>query len=275
MPAKILVIEDNSANLDLMVYLLSAFGHLAYAARNGEEGLAMAAREDPDLIICDVHLPRLDGYDVLRHLKADGSRRSIPVIAVTALAMVGDRDKVLSAGFDGYLAKPIDPETFVHEILQYLGKASPRPSLNPRNAALPVGRRETRRSTILVADNVPANLDVARCILEPFGYTVLTASGCQAAFEAMTLQIPDLILSEISMTDGTGYDLIDRVKSDGRLATIPFMLITSSKDERHSERALALGAAGFLMRPIDSERLLAEVESCLAARVSHGHDTDR
>jgi CheY-like chemotaxis protein len=118
--ARILVIEDNPANLDLMLYLLQAFGHMTYAACDGEAGLATAAQEKPDLIVCDVHLPVLDGFGVVHRLKSDPELRSIPVVAVTALAMVGDRDRVLGAGFDGYLAKPINPETFVDQVERYL-----------------------------------------------------------------------------------------------------------------------------------------------------------
>src|ERR1700719_2249385 len=106
---RILVVEDNAANLDLMVYLLDAFGYIAIPARDGQEALRVTAREKPDLILCDVHLPKMDGYEVVRRLKSDPESRSIPTVAVTALAMVGDRDRVLRAGFDGYLSKPIDP----------------------------------------------------------------------------------------------------------------------------------------------------------------------
>jgi CheY-like chemotaxis protein len=116
MCARILVIEDNTANLDLMVYLIGAFGHIAVSARDGEEGLRAAAEMKPDLILCDVDLPKLDGYEVVRRLKSDPDCRSIPAVAVTALAMVGDRDRVLLAGFDGYLPKPIDPEALVQQI---------------------------------------------------------------------------------------------------------------------------------------------------------------
>jgi CheY-like chemotaxis protein len=116
MSARILVIEDNTANLALMVYLLGAFGHIAVCARDGEEGLRAAAQVKPDLILCDVDLPKLDGYEVVRRLKSDPECCSIPTVAVTALAMVGDRDRVLRAGFDGYLPKPIDPEALVHQI---------------------------------------------------------------------------------------------------------------------------------------------------------------
>ncbi len=120
MPARILIIEDKQANLDLMSYLLRAFGHTLLTVADGEAGLESARREGPDLIICDVQLPGTDGYGVARQLKSEAALRAIPLVAVTALAMVGDREKLLTSGFDGYLAKPIAPESFVQQIDTYL-----------------------------------------------------------------------------------------------------------------------------------------------------------
>jgi two-component system, cell cycle response regulator DivK len=120
MPARILIIEDNPTNLELMSFLLGAHGHTVLSAHDGESGIELARSERPDLILCDVQLPRLDGYGVVRLLKSEAASRSIPLIAVTAFAMVGDRDKMLAAGFDGYLPKPITPETFVGEVDLYL-----------------------------------------------------------------------------------------------------------------------------------------------------------
>jgi CheY-like chemotaxis protein len=114
--ATVLVIDDNSDNRELMTYLLRAFGHEVVAAEDGIEGLEAAESNGFDLIVCDIHLPRMDGYGVLAELKARPRLAGIPCVAVTALAMPGDRDRVLAAGFDGYVAKPIDPETFVGDI---------------------------------------------------------------------------------------------------------------------------------------------------------------
>ena len=122
MPARILVIEDNATNLDLMTYLLSAFGHTPLTAPDGEEGLQAAQRETPDLIICDLQLPRLNGYEVARWLKSHPGLRATPLVAVTALAMVGDREKVLAAGFDGYIDKPISPELFKKQVEGFMEK---------------------------------------------------------------------------------------------------------------------------------------------------------
>jgi CheY-like chemotaxis protein len=120
MGARVLLIEDNRPSLELMSYLLNAFGHTPLEARNGVDGLEAIRRERPDLVLCDIDLPRLDGCALAGRAKADPEIRHIPLVAVTALAMVGDRDRALRAGFDGYMAKPIEPETFVQEIEQFL-----------------------------------------------------------------------------------------------------------------------------------------------------------
>ena len=118
--ARILIIEDNSENMQLMVYLLRAFGHSTNEAVNGELGLANIQSEQPDLILCDLQMPGIDGFEVARRIKLDPKLDRVPLIAVTAYAMVGDRDKVLAAGFDGYIPKPINPESFVAQVDVFL-----------------------------------------------------------------------------------------------------------------------------------------------------------
>jgi two-component system, cell cycle response regulator DivK len=116
MSARIVLIEDNETNLDLMSFLLRAFGHETIESRSGEEGLALIAREAPDLVLCDLDLPGIDGYEVIQRLRAEKGLDRTPAIAVTAYAMAGDRERALRAGFDGYIPKPIFPETFVQQV---------------------------------------------------------------------------------------------------------------------------------------------------------------
>jgi two-component system cell cycle response regulator len=120
MGATILVIEDNAANLELMTYLLHAFGYETRTAVDGRAGFDAALRERPDVILCDLALPGMDGYEVARQVKAHRDLRTIPIVAVTASVMADDRTRVVTAGFDGYITKPITPETFVHEVEAYL-----------------------------------------------------------------------------------------------------------------------------------------------------------
>ncbi len=116
MPARILVIEDNPDNLALAIYLLRAAGYETVEACDGVQGVRAARDSRPDLIVCDLQMPVLNGFEVLQHLRVDPATRSIPVVAVTAFSMPGDRAKAEAAGFDGYLSKPIDPERFAQQI---------------------------------------------------------------------------------------------------------------------------------------------------------------
>jgi CheY-like chemotaxis protein len=118
--SRILVIEDNPMNLELMTYLLKAFGHTPLEAVDGLKGLERIRQEAPDLVLCDLQLPGIDGFEIVRQVKADPLLRVIPLVAVTAYAMVGDRDTVLAAGFDGYITKPINPETFMQQVEAFI-----------------------------------------------------------------------------------------------------------------------------------------------------------
>jgi len=116
MKARILLIEDNEQNLYLLTFLLEQNGYEVLSAISGQLGLKLAAEMNPDLILLDIQLPTMDGYAVARKLKADPQLKSIPIVAVTSYAMVGDKEKVLAAGAEGYIEKPINPETFVAQI---------------------------------------------------------------------------------------------------------------------------------------------------------------
>ena len=131
MCARILVVEDNPTNLELLDYLLKSTGHEVLAATDGEMALELARREAPELIICDIQIPTLDGFGVARELKADAALRHIPLVAITAFAMVGDRERMLAGGFDGYVSKPIDPQVFISQMEAFLAPRTPPPASAP------------------------------------------------------------------------------------------------------------------------------------------------
>jgi two-component system cell cycle response regulator DivK len=123
--ARILVIEDNVSNMTLATFLLESAGHTVLAATDAEAGLAAARAERPDLILMDVQLPGMDGLQATALLKAGTETSSIPVIALTALAMKGDAERIRSAGCDGYIAKPIAYKEFLATVTRFL----PEPAL--------------------------------------------------------------------------------------------------------------------------------------------------
>lgn len=121
---RIVLIEDNENNRYLVSFLLQAHGWEVVHAANGPQGIELATQVAPALILLDIQLPGMDGYSVARVLKADAATAAIPVVAVTSYAMAPDRAKALAAGCDGYIEKPIDPETFVAAIEGHLAKAT-------------------------------------------------------------------------------------------------------------------------------------------------------
>jgi len=125
-PARVLVVEDNEMNMQLVEYLLEEGGYQIVKAASGEDALSIArGGEAVDLILMDIHLPGIDGLSVIREMKSDPQTGSIPILALTAHAMRGDKDRFLEAGCDGYISKPIDVKTFLTSIRSYMRPSSP------------------------------------------------------------------------------------------------------------------------------------------------------
>ncbi|MEX2684279.1 MAG: response regulator [Candidatus Sigynarchaeota archaeon] len=125
MSAKILYIEDNEQNLYLVTFLLKTKGYEVLQAHEGQEGINMAVQERPDLILLDIQLPSMDGYTVARMLRTEAGLKKTPIVALTSYAMPGDREKALAAGCTGYIEKPINPDTFLTQITEYLKNVEP------------------------------------------------------------------------------------------------------------------------------------------------------
>lgn len=124
MSRTILLIEDNEQNRYLATFLLERHGYIVVPAVDGSRGVELAQSLAPDLILLDIQLPGMDGYAVARALRGLPELRTTPVIAVTSYAMVGDRERSLAAGCNGYIEKPINPDTFVPEIERFLVPAT-------------------------------------------------------------------------------------------------------------------------------------------------------
>lgn len=120
MGAKVLIIEDNEQNMYLLTFLLESSGYKVCQAFSGFVGIKKAKDFMPDIILLDIQLPEMNGYEIARELKNDKSLKSIPIVAVTSYAMAGDREKALEAGAIGYIEKPIDPDNFVSQMESFL-----------------------------------------------------------------------------------------------------------------------------------------------------------
>ena len=123
MKCKTLIIEDNENNMYLITFLLKNSGHDVFQAYDGQAGVELAKTENPDLILLDIQLPKMNGYEVARELRKDESLSNTPIVAITSYAMPGDQEKALEAGCTGYIKKPINPDTFVGEVESYQNKS--------------------------------------------------------------------------------------------------------------------------------------------------------
>jgi two-component system cell cycle response regulator DivK len=122
--ATVLIVEDNPANMTLAVFLLQSVGHAVLSAMDAEAGLTLARAAQPDLILMDIQLPGMDGLEATVQLKRDAATRAIPVIALTALAMKGDEERIRAAGCDGYIAKPMRYQEFLATIAAHLDRTT-------------------------------------------------------------------------------------------------------------------------------------------------------
>jgi len=273
--ARILVIEDNPINLELMTYLLSAWGHTPLVATDGDAGLALARSARPELVVCDIQMPGIDGYEFARQLRADPRLRDLPLVAVTAYAMVGDSEKARAAGFDLHIAKPIDPERFIAAIAGLLPGPDALPPAPVETAAppwpgTPIGaalRAPRAGLTLLLVDDQPANLEFKVSLLEPAGYRVIAAAGGAEALAALQAQPVDLVISDVVMAHGSGFELLAAIRADASLCGLPFLFLTATaRDPGSQAHGLALGAVDYLLRPIEPQPLLATIRSALEAR---------
>lgn len=120
LPKKILIVDDNQDSRELAVKILKKVGYQMIEAADGEDALEKANTENPDLILMDISIPKIDGYEVTRRLKSQTSFKNTPIIALTAHAMKGDKEKAIEAGCEGYISKPIDIHELPNQIKSYL-----------------------------------------------------------------------------------------------------------------------------------------------------------
>lgn len=262
--ARILIIEDNPANVELMSFLLGAYGHTPLSAADGPRGVAAARSERPDLIACDVNLPGMDGFAVLAILKGEPLLAGVPILAVTALAMAGDREKVLAAGFDGYISKPIEPESFVAELEAFLAAApaagavpAPMPAAQPIPALVPASNPAAR--TLLLVDDDRFMLGVLNDMLVGQPYRVLSACSGEEALDVLDHEAVEVILCDQAMPGMRGTEVLARAAE--RFPKTVRLMLSGQPDLSEIEAAIASGVADdHYVKPLGARSLRERID---------------
>ncbi|MBB6132477.1 two-component system cell cycle response regulator [Massilia aurea] len=290
--ARILIIEDNPANIELMSFLLSAYGHAPLSAADGPRGVAAARSERPDLIACDVNLPGMDGFAVLAELKGDPALAGVPILAVTALAMTGDREKVLAAGFDGYISKPIEPESFVAELEAFL-TSTPAPASAPAAPAAPAAAA-TAPVTAMAANDATANDAMATAVTPATGartlllvdddrfmlgvlndmligqpYRVLSACSGEEALQVLSHEPVEVILCDQAMPGMRGTEVL--AEAAARYPKTVRLMLSGQPDLTDIEAAIKSGVAdGHYIKPLGARALREQLDEAFRLQSARG-----
>jgi CheY-like chemotaxis protein len=294
---RILLVEDNQLNREMFARRLERKGFQVVTAGNGQEALQRARSEGVSLILMDLSLPVLDGWEATRRLKADPATRSIPVIAMTAHAMVGDRQKALAAGCDDYQTKPVDLPELLAKInalagavpslpqRPQLGRAqasrsvpAPPPSLSPVTRARAEHRHAQAATSavpasslaaILVVDDNPLNQDLLSRRLERDGFQTTLARDGKEALQCVHSAAFDLVLLDLMMPEMNGIEVLRAIRTSYSMADLPVIVLTAKDQGEDMVTALNLGANDYITKPFSYPVLLARLRNLLALKQSH------
>lgn len=250
----ILIIEDDDLNLKLVESLLELGSYRVLKAMDAETGISLMREHSPDLVLMDIRLPGMDGLHATRLIKQDPELRSIPVIALTAQAMVGDEAEALRAGCNGYFSKPIDTRSFLATLQSFIGERKKKSEASK-------GIQFDHKARILVVDDDPLNVKLLTAKLGSAGYDTIEAYGGQEGLDKAATESPDLLLLDVMMPRMDGFEVTRRLKSDPITSHIPIILVTALDEKEGKTRGLEAGADDFLNKPIKNIELQARVRS--------------
>jgi CheY-like chemotaxis protein/anti-sigma regulatory factor (Ser/Thr protein kinase) len=254
--AHILVAEDSPDIRELIRMLLESAGHRVNAVPDGRAAVAAAREDPPDLVLMDLSLPILSGWEATRQIRSDPKTAGVPVLAVTAHAMQGDRERALAAGCDGFIPKPIDEETFAQQVASFIGA---RPMLLGERSHSRALRDQPGR--ILLVDDQPEIAELIRQDLEVDGHSVVVATRSDEALEAYERDPElDLAILDVMLPGDSGYALTEALVARAR-SYLPVLLVTAGTIDR--EKAYTAGADDFIGKPIESLELRVRAASLI------------
>jgi two-component system cell cycle response regulator len=278
--ARILVVDDEPQNLELMEAILQDAGYTVFQATEGEEALALAHEKRPDLVILDLMMPGLSGFEVCARLKTDAQTGEIPVLFVTALDQIADKERALAAGGDDFVTKPVqyaellarveallkvrhlnrDLEralAYLHEL--EMARHAPHPGDRAPRPGPPIGA-----PALLVVDDEPLVRQLLCDILHGAGYVTHAADSGPRAVEIAQRENIDVVLLDIMMPGMSGLEVL--AKLGELIPNSPVVIVTASPTSENAIAALRLGAFDFIVKGFKTEVMLSTVARAVERR---------
>jgi two-component system cell cycle response regulator len=275
MTARILVVDDVPANVKLLEARLSAEYFDVITAMSGEEALTICERAECDLVLLDVMMPDMDGFEVCRRLKTDPATHHIPVIMVTALDQPSDRVRGLDAGADDFLTKPIPEMALIARVrslsrLKMLTDELRMRAVTSSEIGIDSPEREAiadtgRGGRILIVDDRPGSYERISSVLAEEHTVELEANPNEALFRAADGNY-DLLIISLGLENFDALRLCSQVRSIDRTRNVPILAVTDPDSGARMVRGLEIGVNDYLMRPIDKNELLARARSQVRKR---------
>jgi two-component system cell cycle response regulator len=279
MSARILVVDDIAPNVKLLEARLTAEYFDVLTASDGPSAIEIAKRETPDLVLLDVMMPGMDGFEVCRRLKADAATRHIPVVMVTALTEVEDRVRGLEAGADDFLSKPVNEVALFARVRSLVRLKMLIDELRTRRAtaggaellddAEAEAEAEATGGHVLLVDASPRGGARLTATLQDAGYEVV---HCQSGAEALEIGAArrfDLIVTAIELGEEDGLRLSSQFRSREATRHVPILMILDDMDLKRLAKGLDLGVTDYVVKPVDRNELAARVRTQVRRRRYH------
>ncbi|MFN8545609.1 MAG: response regulator [Candidatus Binatia bacterium] len=261
--AKVLTVDDSKVVRTMVSKHLQPYGCRVVEAANGQEGVEVAKREKPDLILLDVTMPVMDGRQALAAIRADGAIKDIPVIMLTAESGKDLVLEIVKLGVKGYIVKPFNKETFEREVSKILGAPTSQPAKPaPAAAAAPATAVPVDPQAVLVVDDSDRILELAR---EALGNSlnVLTADSGRGAVASFAEAHPAVVVIDLAMPDMDGFETQRQIKAGGGGNAV-FIALVVRGDAEAREKAKKTGFRAVVEKPIQAEELLSQVTVAIA-----------
>jgi PAS domain S-box-containing protein len=260
-PSEILVVEDNPITRKMLRITLESEGYVTREASDARTALAMAAESWPDLVLQDLILPDMDGLELLRQLRAMPGGSELPILALSGFLSRLEESPTGAAGFTALLVKPIESPRLVEAIGRYLPRAQDGPTL------IGGGRR------LLVVDDDPIQLKLARVFFTHLGFQVNVARSADEAIASARLAQPDVILSDVFMPEVDGFQLCLQLRRDPKLLSVPIVLLSGQYgSEADQDLARSVGADALVPRTPDFAHVLPAIPSAARPETSAVQD---